>query len=66
MTIELKLMGYSFKTIKAYRNHIKRFFEFARKNPEELEVNDIPVALHKNFKTVSSIKMTNHGYYFIF
>jgi site-specific recombinase XerD len=41
MTIELKLMGYSFKTIKAYRNHIKRFFEFARKNPEELEVNDI-------------------------
>jgi len=34
-------MGYSFKTIKAYRNHIKRFFEFACKNPEELEANDI-------------------------
>ncbi|QSQ09189.1 hypothetical protein H0A61_01548 [Koleobacter methoxysyntrophicus] len=29
-------------------------------------LDSISVALHKNFKTVSSIKMINHGYYFIF
>jgi len=41
MITKLKLKGYSFKTIKAYVNHTKRFLRFIKKDPVEVETNDI-------------------------
>ena len=37
----LKLKGYSPKTIKSYRNHILRFFDYVKKSPEEVSDRDI-------------------------
>ncbi|MBU5439115.1 phage integrase N-terminal SAM-like domain-containing protein [Tissierella sp. MSJ-40] len=37
----LKLKGYSKKTIKSYRNNIKRFLNHLDKSPEEITNKDI-------------------------
>jgi len=38
---ELKLKGYSSKTVKAYVSHIKRFLIYIQKKPVKLESGDI-------------------------
>jgi integrase/recombinase XerD len=41
MEDEIKLKGYSFKTKKAYINHIRRFFSYINKNADEISDEEI-------------------------
>lgn len=43
----LRLKGYSFKTLKAYLGHIRRFLEHSQKDPSELTEEDIRAYLLK-------------------
>lgn len=54
LEVELKIRGYSQKTIKAYLIHNRKFLEFIKKDPEDITTDDIkPYIAHLSDKVSS-------------
>lgn len=68
--VELKLRGFSQETVKAYTLYNRKFLEFIKKNPEEIEEDDIKTYFaylisEKNYKP-KSINLINASLKFFY